>query len=96
MFPNCRINTITIYIYIYIYSTSTYSPKQLPDNPGNMILLGRTTTRIEYNDTSSQWILTDAQHGVTGGIYIYIYIEITSLQIKSCFYCLYKPVSCGV
>ena len=44
---------------------SLFSPKQLPDNPGNMILLGRTTTRIEYNDSSSQWTLTDAQHDVT-------------------------------
>ena len=31
-----------------------YSPKQLPDNPGNMIILGQYTTRIEYNDTTTQ------------------------------------------
>ena len=42
-----------------------FSPKQLPGNPGNMILLSRLTTRIEYNDTSSQWVLTDAKSGVT-------------------------------
>ena len=42
-----------------------FSPKQLPGNPGNMILLGQMTTRIEYNDTSSQWVLTDAMSDVT-------------------------------
>ena len=42
-----------------------FSTKQLPDNPGNMILLGKRTTRIEYNDTSSQWVLTDARSDVT-------------------------------
>ena len=31
-----------------------FTPKQLPGNPRNMILLGHRTTRIEYNDTSSQ------------------------------------------
>ena len=31
-----------------------------------MILLGKRTTRIEYNDTSSQWVLTDAKSDVTG------------------------------
>ena len=38
-----------------------YSPKQLPANAANMILLGHTTDRIEYNDTTSQWILTSAK-----------------------------------
>ena len=42
-----------------------FSPKQLPANPGNMILLGNGNTRIEYNDTSSQWVLTDAKSDVT-------------------------------
>ena len=42
-----------------------FSPKQLPGNPGNMILLGDASTRIEYNDTSSQWVLTDAKSDVT-------------------------------
>ena len=42
-----------------------FSLKQLPDNPGNMIILGLPTTRIEYNDTTSQWILTDAKSDVT-------------------------------
>ena len=37
-----------------------FSPKQLPGDPGNMILMGPVTTRIEYNDTSSQWVLTRA------------------------------------
>ena len=30
-----------------------------------MILLGRVSTRIEFNDTSSQWVLTDAKSDVT-------------------------------
>ena len=42
-----------------------FTPKQLPGNPRNMILLGQYSTRIEYNDTSSQWVLTDAIHDVT-------------------------------
>ena len=42
-----------------------FSPKQLPDNPGNMILLGKMTTRIEYNDTTSLWVLTDEVYEVT-------------------------------
>ena len=42
-----------------------FSPKQLPGNPGNMILLGIYSTRIEYNDTSSLWMLTDAKSGMT-------------------------------
>ena len=42
-----------------------FSLKQLPGNPGNMILLGYFTTRIEYNDTSRQWMLSDARYDVT-------------------------------
>ena len=30
-----------------------------------MIILGQSRGRIEYNDTSSQWILTDAKYEVT-------------------------------
>ena len=30
-----------------------------------MIILGIMSTRIEYNDTSSQWVLTDAISDVT-------------------------------
>ena len=40
--------------------------KQLPTNTNFMIILGQTTTRIDYNNTISRWILTDAVHGVTG------------------------------
>ena len=43
-----------------------FSPKQLPSNPGNMILMGAETTRIEYNDISSQWMLTDLLYAVRG------------------------------
>ena len=42
-----------------------FTPKQLSGNPGNMILLGMFTTRIEYNDTSSQWMLTSAKSDIT-------------------------------
>ena len=47
-----------------------FSPKQLPSNPANMILLGKKTARIEYKDASShgmasQWVLTDAKYNVT-------------------------------
>ena len=41
-----------------------FTPKQLPDNPGNMILVGKTTTMIQYNDTTIQWILTDSANEV--------------------------------
>ena len=42
-----------------------YSPKQLPGDPDNMILMGQYKTRIEYNDKTSQWIMTNAKYGVT-------------------------------
>ena len=34
-----------------------FSPKQLSDNPGNMILLGDRTTRVEYNPVKSLLLL---------------------------------------
>ena len=43
-----------------LLNLNIFTPKQLPGNPSNMILMGKTTIRIEYNDTTSQWILTDA------------------------------------
>ena len=42
-----------------------FSPKQLPGSPGNMLHLGNVATRIEYNDTVSQWVLTDALSGLS-------------------------------
>ena len=42
-----------------------FTPKQLPYNPGNMIWLGAMSTRIEYNDTSSQWMLTSGASDLT-------------------------------
>ena len=42
-----------------------FSPKQLPANPDNMIMLGQYWTRIEYNNTSSQWVLMSAKYDVT-------------------------------
>ena len=44
---------------------SLFSPKQLPDNPGNMLMIGRATTRIAYNESASVWMLTDVSAPVT-------------------------------
>ena len=42
-----------------------FTPKQLPGNPGEMIILGHWATRIEFDETTSLWILTDAMYDVT-------------------------------
>jgi hypothetical protein len=42
-----------------------YIPKQLPGSPNNLFLLGKVSTQIRYNDTTEQWILTDAFSSVT-------------------------------
>ena len=42
-----------------------YAPKQLPDNPGNMMILGQKHTKIQYNATSGTWVLTDTKYGIT-------------------------------
>ena len=42
-----------------------FTPKQEPNDPGNMILLGLKASRIEYNEKTSQWILTDANSNLT-------------------------------
>ena len=44
---------------------SLFSPKQLPDNPGNMLIIGRATTRIEYKEEDSLWKLTDVSSPIT-------------------------------
>ena len=44
---------------------TSLSPKQLPDNPGNMLIVGLATTRIEYNDSDSVWMLTDVSAPIT-------------------------------
>ena len=41
------------------------SLKQLPENPGNMIIVGQYTTRIGYNDKTGQWVLNDTKSEVT-------------------------------
>ena len=46
-----------------------FSPKQLPGNPRNMILMGAETTRIEYDDESSKWTLKDSLYDVTAVSY---------------------------
>ena len=42
-----------------------FSPKQLPADPDNMLILGKTATRIFYDDTSGQWVLTNEVFNVT-------------------------------
>ena len=42
-----------------------YTPKQLATSPNDLIILGQYTSRIQYSDSSSQWILTDAVSNVT-------------------------------
>ena len=42
-----------------------FTPKQVARTPKNIILLGQSSSRIQYSDISSQWILTDAASGVT-------------------------------
>ena len=42
-----------------------YTPKQLATSPNDLIILGFVTSRIQYSDSSSQWILTDAESNVT-------------------------------
>ena len=37
-----------------------YTPKQLAAFPSDLFLLGRVSTQIRYNNSSKQWILTDA------------------------------------
>ena len=43
-----------------------FTLKQLPADPGNMIILGKLKTRIEYNGTTRQWILAVADNDVAG------------------------------
>ena len=45
-----------------------FLPKQMPGDPSNMVLVGQYHSRIEYNDTSRLWILTDAKYTVNATI----------------------------
>ena len=47
-------------IYDYIFS-----PKQLPGFPLELVLQGGLSLRIRYNDSSSQWVLSDSLSSVT-------------------------------
>ena len=58
LFSRLAIPSINDHDHSYLMD-NLFSPKQLPDNPSNMIFVGELSTRIEYNDTISQWILTD-------------------------------------
>ena len=40
---------------------NTYTPVQLAGDPNNMLLLGHEHTRIEFNDSTNLWTLTDAK-----------------------------------
>ena len=42
-----------------------YRPRQMASNPNELMLLGLYTTRIQYNSSSSQWIMTDANSNIT-------------------------------
>ena len=37
-----------------------YTPKQLAWDPHEVFLVGQVTTQIRYNDSSEQWVITDA------------------------------------
>ena len=41
-----------------------YTPKQLPTNPMDLMWVGAQSSRIYYNDSTRQWILTDARSGI--------------------------------
>ena len=42
-----------------------YTPKQLPDAPGDLFLLGRLHTQIRYNTSNNQWRATDPTNPAT-------------------------------
>ena len=42
-----------------------FTPKQLKKDPDNLVILGKTTTRIMYIKAGSHWRLTDAKSDVT-------------------------------
>ena len=42
-----------------------FTPRQLSGGDKDIALLGQWSTRIEYNQTSSQWVLTESKHNVT-------------------------------
>ena len=44
---------------------NTFTPMQLAGDPNNMLLLGHEHTRIEFNEISNQWNLTDAKSSVS-------------------------------
>ena len=41
-----------------------FLPKQMPGDPGNMMLVGQHHSKIEYNETSSLWTLTDTRYNL--------------------------------
>ena len=49
----------------YDYIDWLFTPMQNPGDPDNMILVGQSSTSIEYDDENFQWILKDTQAEVT-------------------------------
>ena len=41
-----------------------YTPKQLPGSANNVFLVGKVSTQIHYNNSSEQWVMTDAVSSV--------------------------------
>ena len=41
-----------------------FTPKQLAGSPKDLFLVGGVTTQIHYNDSSEQWVMTDAVSSV--------------------------------
>ena len=42
-----------------------FTPKQPAGTPNDMILMGDVSTRIQYNENSSQWVMTDSRSKLT-------------------------------
>ena len=45
-----------------------FTPRQLPYNPGNMILVGQKSSRVEFNDPENEWVLRSSHHAVTASL----------------------------
>ena len=50
----------------YSYFDYKYTPKQLAGLPEDVFLIGQLATQIRYNESSQEWVITDARAGVMG------------------------------
>ena len=41
-----------------------FTVKQLPGSPNNLMIVGQTASRIQYNDSSALWVMTDLVYSV--------------------------------